>query len=75
MHRVFIRARDEPRLDHWLHDPRSVADLGTIGNTLVEGLRVALYDDAGQEQVAELRFQAEVNCWVAYPVRDGSLHA
>lgn len=68
-HRVFIAARDMTRLDYWLHHPRSVADLRAMGDALDEGAKVILCGPDGDELPAELRFQVEVNCWVAYPVR------
>ena len=68
MHRVFIDT-DSARLDYWLHHPRSVADLGAMGEALTEGVVVTLHSPTGGEVTAALRFQAEVNCWVAYPVR------
>ena len=69
MHRVSIAASDMTRLDYWLHHPRSVADLAAMGEALGEGVSVILCGPDGDELPAELRFQAEVNCWVAYPVR------
>lgn len=69
MHRVFIAAGDMDRLDYWLHHPRSKADLAAMGEALAEGARVILCGPDGDERPAELRFQVEVNCWVAYPVR------
>jgi hypothetical protein len=67
MHRVFIPTDDSTRPDYWLHHPRSVADLTAMGEALTEGVTVTLYRPAGVETPAVLRFQAEVNCWVAYP--------
>ena len=68
MHRVFIPTDDTARPDYWLHHPRSVADLDAMGEALVECVAVTLYGPAGAELAAVLRFQAEVNCWVAYPL-------
>ena len=67
MHRVFIATDDMARSDYWLHHPCSVADLAAMGEALKEGVAVTLYGPAGGELAAVLRFQAEVNCWVAYP--------
>jgi hypothetical protein len=69
MRRVFIATNDAARTDFWLHDPRSVADLAAIGDALKEGVAVTLQTPNGTALPAQLRFQAEVNCWVAYPVR------
>ena len=69
MHRVFIASDNPDRLDYWLHDRRSEADLEAMGEDLREGVRVLLYRPGAFEIGAVLRFQAEVNCWVAYPVR------
>jgi hypothetical protein len=40
-----------------------------MGDGLVEGLRVRLVSPGGLDLEDELRFQHEVNCWIAYPVR------
>ena len=40
-----------------------------MGESLREGMRVRLCRLGVFELEAELRFQAEVNCWVAYPRR------
>lgn len=69
MHRVFIPTNDPSRPDHWLHHPRSVADLSAMGDALIEGAAVRLYGAGGDEVDATLHFQAELNCWIAYPVR------
>ena len=69
---VFIPTNDATRADYWLHDPRSVADLEAMGDALREGVAVTLQTPNGAALPAQLRFQAEVNCWVAYPVRDRS---
>jgi len=69
MHRVFIETDNTAKADYWLHHPRSGADLEAMGETLADGVRVILHGPAGGELIAILRFQAEVNCWVAYPVR------
>lgn len=69
MHRVFIPNDDPDRLDYWLHDRQSEGDLAAMGEDLREGVRVRLWRPGEFEIEAELRFQAEVNCWVAYPVR------
>jgi hypothetical protein len=52
-----------------MHDARSLADLEAMGSALDEGVVVTLYGPEGGEWAAVLRFQAEVNCWIAYPVR------
>jgi hypothetical protein len=67
LHRVTVVTGDAGRLDHWLHSRRSVADLEAMGEDLREGVRVLLCRPGVFETVAELRFQHEVNCWVAYP--------
>jgi hypothetical protein len=67
MHRVFIPTDSADGPDHWLHHPRSIADLTAMGEALTEGVIVTLHGPAGVETPAALRFQAEVNCWVAYP--------
>jgi hypothetical protein len=72
MHRIFV-AHDTTRPDIWLHHPRSVADLNAMGEALTEGARVTLHGPDGDERPAILRFQAEVNCWVAYPARHGEV--
>ncbi len=69
MHRVFIETDNTAKPDYWLHHPRSVTDLAAMGEALVEGAQVTLHGPAGQALAAVLRFQAEVNCWVAYPLR------
>jgi hypothetical protein len=69
MHRVFITTNDRTRPDYWLHDPRSAADLRAMGEALEDGAIVALRGPDGGETLALLRFQVEVNCWVAYPTR------
>ena len=69
MHRVFVETDNAAKPDYWLHHPRSVADLHAMGDALAEGARVTLRGPAGGELAAVLRFQAEVNCWVAYPLR------
>jgi hypothetical protein len=69
MHRVFIETDNAAKPDYWLHHPKSVADLEAMGEALAEGARVILHGPAGEELMAVLRFQAEVNCWVAYPAR------
>ena len=71
MHRVFIAATDASRREYWLHHPRSEADLAAMGEALVEGAGVLLCDTDGAKVPARLSFQAEVNCWVAYPTRSG----
>jgi hypothetical protein len=43
-----------------------------MGKALEEGAKVILFGPDGDELPAELRFQVEVNCWVAYPVRGPS---
>ena len=70
MHRVFIASDDPDRLDYWLHDRRSEDDLGAMGDDLRDGVRVIVCRPGVFEIEAELRFQAEVNCWVAYPMRN-----
>ena len=70
MHRIFA-PHDTTRPDIWLHHPRSVADLAAMGEALADGALVTLQGPDGAEQTAVLRFQAEVNCWVAYPARRG----
>ncbi len=67
MHHIHIPTEDLARLDHWLHHPHAVADLAAMGEALVEGARVVLQTPAGAERAARLHFQAEVNCWIAYP--------
>ena len=67
LHRVRIVTGDAGRLDHWLHHSHSLADLEAMGEDLAEGVRVLLCRPGVFETVAELRFQHEVNCWVAYP--------
>ena len=69
MHRVFISTNDMARPDYWLHHPTSAEDLGAMGEALKEGVAVTLHGPGGVELPAALRFQAEVNCWVAYPTR------
>jgi hypothetical protein len=67
---VFVATDDVSRLDYWLHHPRAVSDLEAMGEALEDGVAVTLYGPAGGEQPAMLRFQAEVNCWIAYPLRE-----
>lgn len=69
MPRIFIPTDDMARPDHWLHHPRSVADLEALGPALQAGVTVTLVGPGGGEQPAVLRFQDEVNCWIAYPTR------
>lgn len=67
MHRVFIPTDDLTRHDHWLHHPRSIEDLTALGPALKSGDAVTLVTPNGAELPAVLRFQDEVNCWIAYP--------
>lgn len=67
MHRVFIATDDASRPDYWLHHPRSVRDLEAMGEAARDGARVTLYGTGAIELSAVLHFQAEVNCWIAYP--------
>jgi hypothetical protein len=69
MHRVFIATDDLTRPDYWLHHPRSVADLAAMGAGLAAGAPVTLCAPGGGQLAATLHFQAEVNCWIAYPAR------
>jgi len=66
---VFVPTDDDVRPDYWMHDARSLADLDAMGDALADGVRVVLYGPAGRQWPAVLRFQAEVNCWIAYPAR------
>ncbi|OXE37322.1 MAG: hypothetical protein CGW95_02210 [Phenylobacterium zucineum] len=67
MHRIFVPCAEFDRLDYWLHHPRSVEDLHAMGDDLAAGVRIMLYNPAGEDRPARLRFQEEINCWVAYP--------
>ena len=69
MHRVFIPTNDWSRPDYWLHHPRSVADLSAMGSALIEGATVRLCSARGDAFDARLHFQAELICWIAYPIR------
>ena len=69
MYRLFIATADMTRLDYWLHHPRTAADLRAMGEALEDGAAVMLCGPDGDELPAQLRFQVEVNCWVAYPTR------
>jgi len=69
MYTIHIPTDDLTRLDYWLHDPQAVADLQSMGSDLDGGVHVMLCSPSGSTVVASLSFQAEVNCWVAYPVR------
>lgn len=47
----------------WL--PQSVQDLEQLGESLVEGLRVIIYEAGELEMEAVLRFDSAFNAWVA----------
>ncbi len=66
---IFVPSADSTRMEIWLHHPRSVDDLAEMGGALCEGVAVVLRDPKGEALEATLRFQAEVNCWTAYPLR------
>ena len=66
---IFVPSADPTRMEIWLHHPRSVDDLAEIGGALREGIVVTLRDPTSRTLEATLRFQAEVNCWTAYPLR------
>lgn len=68
MHEVYVPTVQPDRRDYWLHHPRSVSDLDLLGDSLIAGLVVTLQSPDGAQQPARLEFQAEVNCWVAYPI-------
>ena len=63
-------ATDNPnKPDYWLHDARAGEDLAAMGDCLSDDARVLLVRPGVFELEAVLRFQHEVNVWVAYPVR------
>ncbi len=66
---IYIPTDDLTRHDYWLHHPRSVADLDAMGPALQAGAPVTLRAPGGATLPATLHFQAEVNCWIAYPAR------
>lgn len=70
MHRIPVPSLSPDRTELWLHAPQTALALEALGEGLVEGLEVVLETPDGTARKVRLGFQHEVNCWIAWPVRD-----
>jgi hypothetical protein len=75
MQRIFFDTNTGSlRFGYLLHFDQSLADLKAMGDELIEGAKVVIYDPGELEMDGFLTYDHEYRCWKAVPVPGSIRH-